>query len=330
MADAPKYDVAISFLMEDITLATALNDKLREGLDVFFFPRNQEQLAGTDGLESMREPFVSQSRLNVVLYREKWGKTPWTGVEAAAIKDSCLMNGFRNLFFFAVQPVKILPVWLPNTHIRFNYGEFSLEDAVGAIKARVIEQGGKYKPLTPRRKAEIFKTNQDFEYDKNQMRSHDGLRAVWANVKKLFSQIEEECEAVSSEGNLTFRYGSSDFNERNNEQFYVLTVHRVGLQVHWFQPHYNSLENPVLAIEEFSDGLRIPGESLAGVHIRPPQRIKRTNFSPDLSRTREHGWKEDGKEFFIANHVFAERCVSEFIDLIERDEAGKIRRKRLY
>ena len=55
--DNPKYDVAISFLFEDQNLAAAIYDKLSEGLKVFFYPRNQEELAGTDGLESMRKPF---------------------------------------------------------------------------------------------------------------------------------------------------------------------------------------------------------------------------------------------------------------------------------
>src|SRR6266702_2175928 len=101
--DQKKYDVAISFLVQDLGLAQVLYDKLSEGLKIFFFPRNQEELAGTDGLESMREPFVHDSRINVVLYRERWGNTPWTSVEAAAVKDGCLNSGFRNLFFFAVE-----------------------------------------------------------------------------------------------------------------------------------------------------------------------------------------------------------------------------------
>jgi len=77
-AKAPdkKYDVAISFLVQDLTLAQAIRDKLSEGLEVFFFPHNQEELAGTDGLESMRTPFLHESRVNLVLYREKWGNTP--------------------------------------------------------------------------------------------------------------------------------------------------------------------------------------------------------------------------------------------------------------
>lgn len=93
------YDVAISFLYQDLALAQALYDELSKGLEVFFFPRNQEELAGTDGLDSMRAPFRSQSRLNLVLYRPKWGNTPWTGVEEVAIKESCLANSFKNIFF---------------------------------------------------------------------------------------------------------------------------------------------------------------------------------------------------------------------------------------
>jgi hypothetical protein len=99
----PKYDVAISFLVQDISLATALHDRLREGLEVFFFPRSQEELAGTDGLESMREMFRHESRLNVILYRPRWGNTPWTTVEEIAIKESCLENSFKNIFVYVVE-----------------------------------------------------------------------------------------------------------------------------------------------------------------------------------------------------------------------------------
>lgn len=67
----PKYDIAISFLSKDEPTAAAIYQKLSEGLEVFFFPRKQEELAGTDGLESMRKPFFDESRVMVVLYRER-------------------------------------------------------------------------------------------------------------------------------------------------------------------------------------------------------------------------------------------------------------------
>ena len=78
----PRYDVAVSFLASDEPSARALDQGL-EGLKVFFYPRHQEETAGTDGLESMRKPFLD-CRVMVVLYREggekrrgpAWKRTP--------------------------------------------------------------------------------------------------------------------------------------------------------------------------------------------------------------------------------------------------------------
>jgi hypothetical protein len=77
MSDSAQLDVAISFLARDEPTAAELYSRLKDGLNVFFFPRNQEELAGTDGLESMRTPFL-EARVVVVLFREPWGETPWT------------------------------------------------------------------------------------------------------------------------------------------------------------------------------------------------------------------------------------------------------------
>ena len=59
--DNPKFDVAISFLARYEQTAAALYRELSQSLNVFFFPQRQEDLAGTDGLESMREPFLDDS-----------------------------------------------------------------------------------------------------------------------------------------------------------------------------------------------------------------------------------------------------------------------------
>jgi hypothetical protein len=80
--DKPKYDVAISFLSRDEPTAAALHEHLSEGLEVFFYPRSQEDLAGTNGLESMKEPFADNSRVSYYfgslgdkLLGQGWNKT---------------------------------------------------------------------------------------------------------------------------------------------------------------------------------------------------------------------------------------------------------------
>jgi hypothetical protein len=63
-------------------------------------------------------------------------------VEETAIKDACLEFGWHRLFFLVLDQSSALPIWLPHTHVRFNHAEYGLEQAVGAIKARVQENGG--------------------------------------------------------------------------------------------------------------------------------------------------------------------------------------------
>ncbi len=187
----PKYDVALSFLSIDEPTAAALYNRLSEGLEVFFFPRKQEELAGTDGLESMRIPFLEGSRIVVVLYREPWGKTQWTGVEQTAIQESCLKHGWHRLFFIVLDKTSTLPIWLPLNHVRFNYGDFGLEQAIGAIKARVQESGGVVAPLTASKRAELYRQETQFFEENQQLRSPAGRAIVIQNTSEL-SQHDPE------------------------------------------------------------------------------------------------------------------------------------------
>jgi hypothetical protein len=120
--DAP-HDVAISFLARDEKIAGAIEAAL-VGLKVFFFPHQQEELIGTNGMESMRQAFL-EARVLVVLYRTPWGETPWTGVEQVAITDRCLRASFRPLIFVQLDKSP-LPSWLPDTHIRCVYDDYGI------------------------------------------------------------------------------------------------------------------------------------------------------------------------------------------------------------
>jgi hypothetical protein len=257
-----KYDVALSFLVRDISLATSLRDKLSESLKVFFFSHNQEELAGTDGLESMRKPFLLESRLNVVLFRELWGHTPWTGVEEAAIRDSCLKCSFHNVFFLMVEPKDTKPVWLPDTPVRFNYGEFSLEQAVGAIKLRVQERGGHFEPLTPLRKAGQLKAEQNYQWAKSAMGSQEGIKRIENEVNSLMSEIEHQIPDVNDQSEV-------DIECEVSRGACILRHAQVSMIVRWHQRWTNSLEDSGILVEEYNGGLLFNRER--GHFIQPHQ-----------------------------------------------------------
>lgn len=314
----PKYDVAISFLSADETTAAAINQKLAEGLNVFFYPRSQEELAGTDGLESMRKPFFEDSRVIVVLYREPWGKTPWTRVEETAIKDGCLQYGWERLLFIALDKTSAFPRWLPQTHVRFNYADFGLEQAVGAIKARVQENGGQPQPMTAMKRAEMFEAEHRFQRDRARMNSDEGMEKIVSKVAELFQEIEKSCEQIKgTRGFLQIKCGS-DFKERSSVQTCVITNDLVGLVVTWKQPYSNTLADSNLFIREFSGRLILPSELAQFMYLAKPELLNEAKYSPDLSLAREYGWKQDKKTDFLSSSALAEQCVIQFVNLAER------------
>jgi hypothetical protein len=322
-----KYDVAISFLYQDLSVAQALYSKLRAGLEVFFFPGNQDVLAGTDGLESMRAPFRHESRLNVVLYRPKWGNTPWTAVEELAIKESCLDNSYRNIFVYVIESTGILPKWLPDTHVYFSSAHFTLDEAVGAIKARVQDRGGEYKPLTPLRKAELNRAEEDYRRARSYMSSPDGMAKIFSKVRELFEEICKQCDEVNAGGNALIEK-KVNLQDGMMEQICTLAGPRVGMLVIWFQPYGNLLDNAELRIREFNEKLIIPP---GNIHFQRPEMVGETKYDPDLSRALDYGWNsQEGMKRFLTSEELASQCVIQFLDLMNRDRDGKVRRKSRY
>ncbi len=324
----PIYDVAISFLYQDLALAQALYDELSKELEVFFFPRNQEELAGSDGLESMREPFRSQSRLNVVLYRPKWGNTPWTGVEEVAVKESCLATSYKSIFFFVIEPAPAIPTWLPETHVRFNFTDFTLEQAVGAIKARVQERGGHFRPMTPSRKVELLRVEAEYQSDRRQISSHHGMQKIQQNVELLFAEIVAQLEDVNAAGHLSINH-QIKIRFGDMEQYCLLGLQRLGMAVVWFQRYSNMLSDGAgLIVRELNENAIVPPGHM---RLQQPDVLKEEKYDPDISRARKYVWKsQKSKGEMITSKDLASKLVLQFLDLVERDRTGKVKRKERF
>lgn len=316
---APKYDVAISFLAKDEPIATAINDGLVSGLRVFFFPRNQDELAGTDGLESMRAPFLTESRVNVVLYRDQWGKTPWTRVEEAAIKDACLKRGWTSLFFVALDKANTFPVWLPETYVRFNFNDYGIEQAVGAIKARVQETGGTIARPNAVADAERIHREAQFIADRDRLfRDHRWIiDTVSPAVKATFETMNQIAKDVMAQTGIKLQSGANDGQ-------CVLRNHRVSLQLGWRQTYTNVIyEHAGFTATEYNAQIGLPGEQV--MYWREPAVLRQYRFKPALSLTRDICWvDEKNPDELLLPHDLADRCVRLFLDLVGRANRGEI------
>jgi hypothetical protein len=313
------HDVAISFLVADEKIASAIKARLA-GLNVFFYPHNQEELIGTNGLESMRAPFLS-ARVNVVLYRERYGKTPWTGVELAAIQDSCLKTGFRSLLFVQLEKKDRKPEWLPDTHIRFVLGDFTIDQLVGAIKAKVQERGGIIHLPDAMSEAERVKREAQYIADRDAMMRdrawiegtvHRSLRETFKKVEKLVAQANKD-------------YGFTIVCRANDYQSCIMRSGFVSLGCGWQQPIFNNVgSDPVhgdcyLRVAEFSGALLQPGE----MNWMKPRQLKERRIKVGVTENRELVWL-DGKEQQIEPDRLADHIVMILMDLISRVNQGKV------
>jgi hypothetical protein len=309
---APKYDVAISFLSADLALATALADKLSDGLKLFFYPRSQEDLAGKNGLEAMRLSFLpAESRIVVVLYRDTWGETPWTRIESTAIQEGCLGGGWERLFFVMVDKSSKPPKWLPTTQIRLNFPDFGIEQAVGAIKARAQEAGSVIKPLAPAERAQLARRETEYVNERAQLRSVFGASAAKKAAVAVFESLRKVCAELNAEGSLTIEFSgdAQGCHLRNRVSL------RVGLST------YGEAE---LVVREFDKRQPMRGENL-WYPDGEPQLVRQTKFLPDLNRAREVGWSAEGSEAeFLTPAALAETIANMFIGLVAKAERGQL------
>lgn len=200
-----EFDLALSFLGSDEPLAQHLANVLRERMSVFIYSEQQKELAGKDGLEMFTRVFGQKARVCAVLYRQGWGETPWTRVEATAIKDRAMDNGWDFLTFISLDG-SAPPAWLPKTKLWLGLKRYGVEGAAAVLDARVRDEGGDPHPQTAREIAETMGVRLEQEEKRRQfLHSLAGVKAATAEVNALFQYLENEAAAIAKAGALAIQ-----------------------------------------------------------------------------------------------------------------------------
>ena len=308
-------DVAISFKSEDANLANDIRGRLGTSLDTFVYTAKQEELAGTDGLETLKMVFRHRVKLVVILFRAGWGKTPWTRVEMEAITDRFLKEGPGFLFVITLDSAPP-PPWLPDKLIRFSLADFGLEQAVGAIKARALEVGSVLHHPSPAERARL--AAEEAEFGKNRarlLRSEDGVQQAAAAATELFRLISERAaEAKNAAPTLGLEHGLADVA-------IGLRTPSVGLHVHYSNHIINVLDEARLFIREYVGSIILPGQR--AYYVQEPKELTKEVFQPDISRATGWGWVADDGPVRTSDDI-ADHCIRKFFALVNLHSAGKL------
>ncbi len=282
------YDVAISFLHQDEGTARALRDLLSPDLRVFEFTSCQAEVAGTDGLVTFRDTFRNSSRLVVVLYREGWGTTPWTRVESEAITERFLKEGPDFLLFVMLDKSAAPPLWVPDRKIRLNLDDYGLDQAVGAIKLRVLDCGGAITPESIAAKAKRAAGAQQFALETATLKA-DGraVGQVQEEGARLTAAVEAcACEAAEAAPELGLEWRSQD-------GAVGVRSRRVSVYVQLVIRYTNSLNDAFLSVRLMQGGIILPGENRR--YLEEPTVFEDERYTPERTPALGWAWQDDKK-----------------------------------
>lgn len=315
-----QYDVAFSFVSQDEPLARGLSAELSESLSVFVYSERQKELAGTDGLESFRQVFFAKSRLVVVLHRQGWGQTKWTGVEQNAIKDRAFDSSDWDFLLWVTLDQSPIPSWSQQTKIRLDYAKYG-QDLIGAIKLRVQEAGGRLKIETALDKAHRIRASEQAKQERKYKLSSESSVAFPNEWNRLRERVAVLADEIAGSVDLEYAHRDEIFNLRTNAA--SISFVRSG-------PHPFGREFFVKAAT-YIGRLGLPGQQGQPFYLDGgPQKISEVVFHFDFNAGYGWCWRSDeGKERLLTTDVLADFLMQMLLQAHQDVESGKLQRRRV-
>lgn len=270
--DDYKYDVAFAFLQKDEHLANQINYLIKDKLNTFLYSKRLEDLANKKPEKTFIDVFGKQSKIVVVLFRNKWGTTPWTRIEEKAIRNRALEEGFNFVFFISLDDPPTTPKYLPKTQIWEGLAQRGINGAAIVIEEFVQSLTDQSRAELPNNTAVKIKKDPQFEIERSKfLESVHGLEIAKLEIKKLFSELESLKNKIEK-SNKTF-FVDYQKKERSCILNYGEYSIRFYLQPANISPHMDSYlyfelqkrgsasnEPQVLAVEEYHFEVKKVGE----------------------------------------------------------------------
>lgn len=195
------YDVAISFLGEDEEMVKELYDIISDRLDTFYYAERQEELVGKDGEEAFGKVFRDKSRVVVIFYREKWGKTMMTRAEKSAIKQRAANEGYNFTIWIPLDGEKKMPPFIDPQYIWFNIDRFGMKGLAAVIEKKVQESGRDVSPETVADRLKQINKSIELEEEREKfVTSSEGVEFVNKtdlNLEKTITTVIEQFQDIN-------------------------------------------------------------------------------------------------------------------------------------
>lgn len=253
----PQYDVAISFLKQQLGLAERIRDALGERRKTFVFSQEQPEVVGsyTNGVEAFSSVFRDDCRVCVILHSDGWGKRGYTHVEQVMMHERVPTEGYDFLIVVRLDKAEP-PKWIPTAQIYYDYTKYGFDGLIETIEKRVAMLGGRPNADPVLARAARIEQEHDFAERKTAFAtSLAGFKATEAEVTRLFQFLERRIpelgQACPSTG-LTF--------EKNDTQRSAAAISpEASCVIYWQRVYANSLNEAALLIVEWGGWFKYSG-----------------------------------------------------------------------
>jgi hypothetical protein len=222
-----KYEVAFSLEKEDIEIVRQINNLIKNRISTFTYFENKEETAAQDGLDLFYNVFNNQSKIVIVMFSNKWGKTDWTTKEEIAIRNRIVKTNWDFIIFVKLDNKIETPSWYPLSHIWVDYEKYGIKGIASVIEFKVRELGGKIKSESLIEKAKRISDEKENLTKIRKILTDEGIERANSELIKLFALCKERIKDLTNDANKL--YFSIKIEEHNYIQIkatpYVLNIH---------------------------------------------------------------------------------------------------------
>lgn len=250
--------------------------------------------------------FLTESRINLVLYRDGWGEAKWTRVEETAIKSRVLEEGWETVVIVKLDGNSKLPMWIPPIYIYVNFEKFGLEGTANIVEQKVLEKGGKTRveslhDYAARKKKELQTKKDIKQYLEN---SIEAVHDAEEEVNSLFSKCESEWTRIKELGS-PISFGKI----KKDHRYIEITSKGYHLNFLWENNTVNSLYRSSLLVRIYFE----PSFS-----ERPYQEAASSSYNFSLNQIKERGWTDSNQKFFRTSEL-VDIWTKELIEIAENE-----------
>lgn len=301
MEDDFEYDVAFSFTYEDEIIAKELNDHIQSSFKTFIYLNKQNELAARDGEQKFNDVFHTKSRLVVILYREKWGNTPFTRIEMNAIKNRAFDEGYDFTIMIPLNDSKP-PKWYPKNRLYLNLDKYGVKTLAGVIESKIHEHGGVSQPETTVDFAKRLKRSKAIDDQIiSYVRSKEAVKEGIEEFYSLIDSLQESWKEVS-DLNIGYEIGQPKINKGNEGGQFEVGANGLSLQLNYSTYFNNSLDKSSLKSMIYEP---------AAIWNDGPKILEKVEYQFGMDRILRKGWKN--KDEFLLTKQFVELWLKKIL-----------------